>query len=59
MTMNTERESRHERQGAFWVLVLAVAGTIAVSCWDLLCVIDWQGAEFRGTSSSIRLMIKY
>jgi hypothetical protein len=55
--MNTERESRHERQGAFWVLVLA--GTIAVSCWDLLCVIDWQGAEFRGTSSSIRLMIKY
>jgi hypothetical protein len=27
MTMNTESESRRERHGAFWVLVLAVAGT--------------------------------
>jgi hypothetical protein len=33
--MNTERESRHERQGAFWILVLAVAGTIAVSMLGL------------------------
>jgi hypothetical protein len=36
MTMNTERESRRERQGAFWVLVLAVAGTIAVSMLGLV-----------------------
>ena len=30
VTMNIESESRHAKQGAFWVLVVAVAGTIAV-----------------------------
>ena len=28
--MDAERESRHVKQGAFWILVVAVAGTITV-----------------------------
>ena len=33
--MNTAHESKRERQGAFWVLVLAVAGTIGLSMLGL------------------------
>jgi hypothetical protein len=35
MTMNTESENRRERHGAFWILVLAVGSTIAVSLLGL------------------------
>ena len=33
--MNTAHESKRERQGAFWVLVLANAGMIAVGMLGL------------------------
>lgn len=35
MTINSESGSRHERQGAFWVLVLAIVGTIGLSMLGL------------------------
>jgi Trk-type K+ transport system membrane component len=35
MTINSETESKHERQSAFWVLVLAVVGTIGLSMLGL------------------------